>query len=377
MLKLIEQINQIGQSLWYDNIERKLLQDGTLAGLVARGEIRGITSNPSIFNKAITQSADYDQAIHELTLRGSSREDIYENLAVRDIQSASDLFAPLYKETGGADGYVSLEVDPTLARKTGETISEAIKIWGLVDRPNLMVKIPATLEGLPAITAAIAEGINVNVTLIFGLDRYQKVIDAYLAGLEERAARGKTLSSIASVASFFISRIDSKVDQQLEILSEDGPAEQREMVKGLLGKAALASGKLAFELYQENFSPSAPRYQALADQGANPQRALWASTSTKNPAYPDTYYVDGLVGPGTVNTIPPKTLKAFLDHGKADLTITQDLESARETVRKLAGLGIVLEQVAVELETEGVQAFSDAYLSLLDSIANRMDEFKR
>jgi transaldolase len=377
MLKLIEQINQIGQSLWYDNIERKLLQDGTLAGMVSRGEIRGITSNPSIFNKAITQSADYDLAIQELTLQGSSREEIYENLAVRDIQSASDLFAPLYKETGGADGYVSLEVDPTLARKTGETISEAIKIWGLVDRPNLMVKIPATLEGLPAITAAIAEGINVNVTLIFGLDRYQKVIDAYLAGLEERAARGKTLSSIASVASFFISRIDSKVDQQLGILSEDGPAEQREMVKGLLGKAALASGKLAFELYQENFSPSAPRYQALADQGANPQRALWASTSTKNPAYPDTYYVDGLVGPGTVNTIPPKTLKAFLDHGMADLTITQDLESARETVKKLADLGIDLEQVAVELETEGVQAFSDAYLSLLDSIANRMDEFKR
>jgi transaldolase len=376
MLKLIDQINQIGQSLWYDNIERKLLQDGTLAGMVERGEIRGITSNPSIFNKAISQSSEYDQDIRDLTIQGFSREETYERLAIADIQAAADLFAPLYQETNGGDGYVSLEVDPTLANQTDKTISEAIKLWGLVDRPNLMVKIPATIEGLPAIKAAIAEGINVNVTLIFGLDRYQKVIEAYLEGLEERATKGKSLSEIASVASFFISRIDSKVDKYLEKIIDKGATEEGDEIKTLFGKAAIASGKLAFQLYEQNFGKTADRYQDLAALGANPQRALWASTSTKNPAYPDTYYVDGLVGPGTVNTVPPKTLEAFLDHGKADLSITEELEEAREVVAKLDGVGIELEEVAIELENEGVQAFSDAYASLLDSIEARMDEFR-
>ena len=376
MNTIIEQINQVGQSLWYDNIERKLLQDGTLAGMVGRGEIRGITSNPSIFNKAISQSDEYDQDIKSLTIQGLSREKAFERLAVQDIQSAADLFGPLYQETEGADGYVSLEVDPFLANKTDETIHEAKNLWQLVNRPNLMVKIPATKEGLPAVTETIAEGINVNITLIFGLGRYQEVIDAYLAGLEKRLAAGKSISTIASVASFFISRIDSKVDQRLENLVAKSSQENQAKIKALFGQAALASGKLAYEIYQENFNQAAQRFQGLAAQGANPQRALWASTSTKNPDYPDTYYVDNLVGPGTVNTLPPHTLQAFLDHGKAELSIDQGLDASRETFRMLAELGIDMEQMADELEVEGVKAFADSYSSLLDALEKRMEEYR-
>lgn len=376
MENIIKQINQVGQSLWYDNIERKLLRDGSLAGLVERGEIRGITSNPSIFNKAISLSSEYDRDIQELTAQGFSREEIYERLAIQDIQAAADLFEPLYRQTKGADGYVSLEVDPYLATQTAETINEARKLWNRVDRPNLMVKIPATLEGLPAITEVIAEGINVNVTLIFGLDRYQDVIDAYLAGLEKRMVGGHSIAEIASVASFFISRIDTKVDKYLETILESSSVEKRAEITELFGKAALASGKLAFTIFQQNFGEDAARYQKLAVEGAKPQRALWASTSTKNPAYPDTYYADGLVGPGTVNTLPPNTLQAFLDHGKAELSITRDLGPSRETFGKLAQVGISIEQVTDELEKEGVKAFADAYSSLLDSIEKRMEDFQ-
>lgn len=376
MEEIINQVNKIGQSLWYDNIERKLVRDGSLAGMIERGEIRGITSNPSIFNKAISQSSEYDRDIQELTEQGLSREDIYERLAIQDIQDAADLFRPLYDQTNGADGYVSLEVDPYLANQSTETISEAQKLWKRVDRPNLMVKIPATLEGLPAITETIAAGINVNVTLIFSLARYQEVIDAYLTGLENRTAEGLSITKIASVASFFISRIDTKVDQRLENLLESGLAEQGVEIKKLFGKAALASGKLAFEIYMQNFVESADRFQQLAAVGGRPQRALWASTSTKNPAYPDTLYADGLVGPGTVNTLPPSTLQAFLDHGKTELSITQDLEVSREQFEKLAGLGIDMKQVTDELEMEGVKAFADAYSSLLGSIEKRMNDFK-
>jgi len=376
MTDLITKLNQIGQSIWYDNIERKLLEDGTLSAMIQRGEIRGITSNPSIFNKAISQSSDYDQEIRELTGKDLARQEIYEQLAVRDIQRAADLFRPLYDETGGADGYVSLEVSPYLAHQIPETISEAKKLWKLVDRPNLMVKIPATKEGLPAITETISDGINVNVTLIFGLGRYQQVMDAYLAGLEKRAAAGKSISEIASVASFFISRIDSKVDQQLEdILQESAPGDQ-ENIKSLMGKTALASGKLAFDLYEDNFGNGGSRYQTLISLGARRQRALWASTSTKNPAFPDTMYVDELIGPNTVNTIPPKTLVAFLDHGKGEQTIDQNLEAAQKVFEDLPHYGVDMIQVTQALENEGVKAFAEAFTSLLDSLESRMADFK-
>ncbi len=375
MNTVVEKINQIGQSIWYDNIERKLLDDGTLAEMVQKGEIRGITSNPSIFNKAISQSNDYDQEIKLHLQSDLSREEIYEKLAIQDIQRATDLFRDLYQETGGADGYVSLEVSPYLAHDTDKTISEAIRLWKAVDRPNLMVKIPATLEGLPAITEVISEGINVNVTLIFGLSRYQKVMEAYLAGLEKRLEAEGDISKIASVASFFISRIDSKVDKNLESMQLSNPAELQGKIQKLLGKAAIASGKLAFAEYEKTFAEDA-RFQSLKANGANKQRALWASTSTKNPEYHDTIYVEELIGPGTVNTVPPKTLMAFYDHGKVERTIDKDHGLSSKVFEDLAALGIDIEQVAQELENEGVKSFADAYTSLLDSLENKMREFR-
>jgi len=373
MTNIIGELKKNGHSIWYDNIERKLLEDGTLAGMVERGEIRGITSNPSIFNNAISKSNEYDQDIESLTKQGLIREEVYEQLAIRDIQNAADLFLPLYQETNGGDGYVSLEVSPFLAHETEKTIIDAKKLWKMVNRPNLMVKIPATLEGLPAITEVISAGINVNVTLIFSITRYQAVMEAYLAGLEKRVLEGKEIGGIASVASFFISRIDAKVDSQLEEILSKTPGGE---VQDLLGKAALASGKLAFEAYGEVFGEGASRFAALVEVGANKQRALWASTSTKNPQYPDTMYVDGLIGPDTVNTVPPKTLVAFFDHGTVERSIDSHVDEAKQVFENLAKAGIDMDQVTEELESEGVQSFADAFTSLLDSLQARMLDFE-
>jgi len=373
MTNIIGELKKNGQTIWYDNIERKLLEDGTLAGMVERGEIRGITSNPSIFNNAISNSNEYDQEIESLTKQGLSREDVYEQLAIRDIQRAADMFLPLYQETNGGDGYVSLEVSPFLAHETEKTIIDAKKLWKMVNRPNLLVKIPATLEGLPAITEVISAGINVNVTLIFSITRYQAVMEAYLAGLDKRIQEGKEIGGIASVASFFISRIDAKVDSQLEEILSKTPGGE---VKNLLGEAALASGKLAFEAYEEVFGEGVSRFAALMEVGANKQRALWASTSTKNPEYPDTMYVDGLIGPDTVNTVPPKTLVAFFDHGTVERTIDRKVDEAKEVFENLAKAGIDMEQVTEDLESEGVQAFAVAFTSLLDSLQARMLDFQ-
>lgn len=377
MTSTIQKLNQIGQSIWYDNIERKLLKDGTLEGMVSRGEIRGITSNPSIFNKAISQSDEYDEEIKSLTREGLSRENVYERLAISDIQAAADLFRPLYDQTDGGDGYVSLEVSPYLAHDTEQTISEANRLWNDVNRPNLMVKIPATKAGIPAITETIAAGINVNVTLIFGLDRYREVREAYLAGLEKRASAGKPVENIASVASFFISRIDTKVDKQLESLLDTAIPNQKGQIEQLVGKTAVASGKLAFLDYEDTFGEKGTRYGKLKTLGAKRQRVLWASTSTKNPAFSDTKYVEEMIGPLTINTVPPKTLVAFLDHGVVEQTIDQDFEAARNVMAGLSGLGIDLDQATQELETEGVKSFADAYTSLLDSLQKRMHDFQK
>ncbi|HDD60931.1 MAG: transaldolase [Chloroflexota bacterium] len=376
MTNIIGELKKNGQSIWYDNIERKLLEDGTLAGMVERGEIRGITSNPSIFNNAISNSSDYDQEIESLTKEGLSREDVYEQLAVRDIQRAADMFLPLYQETNGGDGYVSLEVSPFMAHETEKTIQDAKKLWKMVNRPNLMIKIPATIEGLPAITEVIAAGINVNVTLIFSITRYQAVMDAYLTGLEKRIREGKEIGGIASVASFFISRIDAKVDNQLTDLLPKASDIEQKIINNLFGKAALASGKLAFDAYEEIFGEEASRFTALVKSGANKQRALWASTSTKNPQYPDTMYVDELIGPDTVNTVPPKTLVAFFDHGTVERSIDRQVDEARLAFENLAKVGIDMEQVAEDLEFEGVKSFADAFTSLLDSLQARMQDFQ-
>ena len=323
----IEKLHSLGQSIWYDNIERQLLIGGEMAAMIDRGEIRGVTSNPSIFNNAIAKSNDYDDALEPLAKEGASKDKIYEALAVKDICDACDLFRPLYDESEGGDGFVSLEVSPYLAHDTQATVKDAARLWKLVDRPNLMIKIPGTREGLPAITQSIAAGINVNVTLIFSVERYEKVMEAYLYGLDQRLDAGQPINHVASVASFFISRIDSNIDSRLESLGGH-------RAKELQGKIAVANAKLAYARHKEIFAGE--RWNQLQSAGGNIQRALWASTSTKNPSYPDTKYVDELIGPNTVNTVPPKTLIAFQDHGTAELTLEADLEAAQAAMDELA-----------------------------------------
>ena len=326
--------------------------------MIERGDIRGVTSNPTIFQNAIAKTNDYDAALIPLAWAGWDAEKIFWQLAVEDIQDACDLFASLYAESKGGDGFVSIEVSPNLARDTEGTIKQAQELWNRVNRPNLMVKIPATKEGVPAIRASIAAGINVNVTLIFSLSRYAEVMDAYLTGLEDRVAKNLPLQSIASVASFFVSRVDSKIDPKLP---KDSP---------LLGKAAVANAKLAYEQFESIFT--SPRFATLkARFRARAQRPLWASTGTKNPAYPDTLYIDELIGPDTVNTVPPATLDAFRDHGKANLTVTRDLDGIQKIFVDLKALGISMSTVTQELEEEGVKAFADAFTALLASIDER------
>jgi len=352
----IQQLTALGQSLWYDNIQRRLLESGALKSMIERGEIRGVTSNPTIFHNAIAKTHDYDPAILPLAWSGWRAEDIFWQLAIEDIRQACQLFQPLYEETQGEDGYVSLEVNPHLAHDTEGTISQAHLLWERVARPNLMIKVPATPEGIPAIRRLIAAGLNINVTLIFSLERYRQVMEAYLAGLEDRLNAGADHLP-ASVASFFVSRLDTKVDARL-------PAESP-----LRGKAAIANARLAYDLFRQTFQGE--RWQRLQAAGARPQRPLWASTSTKNPAYPDTLYVDNLIGPYTVNTVPPQTLDAFRHHGHAALTLTAGLEEARQTLAELESLGISLAQVTRELEDEGVQAFADAFDALLQTLEER------
>ncbi|MBP8863770.1 MAG: transaldolase [Anaerolineae bacterium] len=364
------QLLEVGQSVWYDNIQRGLLRNGELAGMIARGEIRGVTSNPTIFMNAITKSHDYDADLLPLLEAGLSAEEIFFRLAIEDIQQAADLFMPLYQQSDGGDGYVSLEVSPTLAHDAAGTLAQAQELWQRVARPNLMIKIPATKAGLPAITEALAAGINVNVTLIFALERYREVLDAYLTGLERRAAAGLPLHSLASVASFFVSRVDTNVDARLQrLIQAGGPAAAQ--ARTLPGKAAIANAKLAYATFKEVCG--AERFRALAAHGARLQRPLWASTSTKNPAYRDVMYVEELIGPHTVNTIPPQTLAAFLDHGRVRLSLEEDLEGARQTLADLEALGISMAEVTRQLEEEGVAAFADAFTALLGAIEGRRE----
>ena len=343
----IERLTSLGQSLWLDNIQRSQLENGELKAMIERGDIRGMTSNPSIFNSAIAKTKDYDAALTSLAWAGWDAEKIFWQLAIEDIRAACDLFQPLYEETNGGDGYVSIEVSPDIAHDTEATIAQVEQLWARVHRPNLMVKIPATKAGIPAIRKAISVGINVNITLIFSLARYLEVMEAYLSGLEDHLAAGHSVHHIASVASFFVSRVDSKIDPRLP---EDS---------SLRGKAAIANAKLAYDEFQKVFASR--RWENLKVKGARVQRPLWASTSTKNPAYPDTIYVDNLIGPETVNTVPPATLEAFRDHGVAEVTITRDIEQAQKALNELEAAGISMDAVTEELEVEGVKAFADAF----------------
>ncbi|MCF7973108.1 MAG: transaldolase [Phycisphaerae bacterium] len=359
MTKLHE-LADLGQAVWFDFIRRTFTQEGKLQALIEQG-IRGVTSNPSIFEKAIAGSEDYDSDLKQLVLQGKSVEQIYESLVIHDIGQAADLLRPLYDETRGRDGYVSLEVSPTLAHETAETLAQAKRLFAVLDRPNIMIKIPATPQGMPAIEAVIAAGINVNVTLIFSLAQYEASAEAYIAGLEKRMASGGRLASIASVASFFVSRVDTAVDASLEKLGRHE----------LQGHAAVDNAWLAYACFQEIFSGE--RWARLASAGAQVQRPLWASTGTKNPAYADTLYVDSLIAPDTVNTVPPATLEAFMDHGHVMPMTDKDLPEARARVVALAAAGVDLETITQTLLDEGLVAFAKAFEGLMGSIAGKRD----
>ena len=364
----LKQLLNYGQSMWLDYIRRDLFTTGKLKQLITEDGLRGMTSNPSIFEKAIADSSLYDDVLSLL----ASRKDldttgIYEQIAIRDIQDAADALRPVYEESKFRDGYVSLEVSPYLALKTQETIDEARRLWKAVKRENVMIKVPGTAQGLPAIRQLIGEGININVTLLFAQDVYEKVAEAYIAGLEDLAARGGNLKKMASVASFFISRIDTLVDSLLnEKLKTTSDAKQQALLKSLLGKVAIANGKLTYQRYQRIFS--GPRWQALAAQGAQTQRVLWASTSTKNPNYRDVIYVEELIGPDTVNTMPPATIDAFRDHGRLRNSLTEDVPTAAKVMDDLSRAGISIKEVTDKLTEDGVKLFADAFDKLLAAV---------
>ena len=364
----IQQLHTLGQSVWLDYIRKDLLESGELARLISDGEVRGVTSNPTIFQQAIADSNLYDEAARPLAQAGWNDEHIFEVLAVDDIRAATELFLPLYERTEGADGFVSIEVSPRLAYDIQGTVAEARRLWSEVNRPNVMIKIPATEPGLPAIEQAIAEGINVNVTLVFSLKRYTQVMQAYLLGLERRLQAGNSLDHVASVASFFVSRVDTLVDGRLEqILRDEGPKAPR--AAALLGKAAIANAKLAYAQFEAFFDDD--RFTPLHEHGARLQRPLWASTSTKNPAYRDVVYVENLIGRHTVNTLPPATLVAFREHGVAEPTIEQGLSAARAQLEALEELGISMDRVTSQLETEGVGKFAESFEGLLETLGTR------
>src|SRR5437868_6726949 len=364
----LKDLQKYGQSVWLDYIRRNLITSGELKRLIDEDGLRGITSNPSIFEKAITGSTDYTDILGALqSQRDLDAKARYEQLAIRDIQDAADILRSVYQSTKRRDGYVSLEVSPYLARDTKVTIEEARRLWKAVDRENVMIKVPGTPEGIPAFQQLISEGININVTLLFAQEVYERVAQAYIAGLEQLATRGGDVSKMASVASFFISRIDTLVDSIIaEKLKQTNDPQQQALLKSLLGKVAIANGKLTYKRYQQIFS--GPRWQGLASKGAQTQRVLWASTSTKNPNYRDVLYIEELIGPDTVNTVPPATLEAFRDHGKPRRSLTEDLDGARKTMADLAGVGIVMKDVTDKLTEDGVKLFADAFDKLLEAV---------
>jgi transaldolase len=364
MSDVLGELTRAGVSVWLDDISRERLRTGNLEDLVRNYHVRGVTSNPTIFASALSKGSAYDDQIEDLKVRGVSVEESSRMITTYDIRWACDVLRPVYDESDGVDGRMSLEVDPRLAKETKKTIAEAKQLWWLVDRPNLYIKIPATREGLPAITATLAEGISVNVTLIFSLERYGAVVDAFFTGLEQAAANGHDISRIGSVASFFVSRVDTEVDKRLDKIGTDE-------AKALKGKAAVANARLAYELYEQKLAT--PRWAALKAKGAKVQRPLWASTSTKDPAFPDTMYVVDLVVEDTVNTMPEATLRATADHGvlKGD-TVHGTYDQSRKVFDDLARLGISYDDVVAVLEDEGVAKFAVSWNELLDTIRTEL-----
>ena len=352
----VKSIQDFGQSIWLDFFDRKIMDTGKLKKLIEDDGVSGVTSNPSIFEKAINSSSDYDEDITKLSQQKDSNEEVFFSLAVKDIKRAADFFKPVYEKTNGDDGFVSLEVSPRLAHDTEGTIKQARELWKAVDRKNVMIKIPGTAEGLPAIRKCISEGININITLLFGLPRYKQVTDAYISGLEDRIKANQPIDQIASVASFFLSRIDVLIDPLLE---EKGLGKMK-------GEVAIASAKKAYEIYKEVFNSE--RFKKLEAKGAKRQRVLWASTSSKDPSFSDVKYVEALIGAETINTIPIETLEAFNDHGKAESHLEDDLDKATHLLAKLKEKGIDIDTITQKLEDEGIEKFNKAYDKLLEAI---------
>ncbi|MXP22213.1 transaldolase [Gordonia sp. HNM0687] len=365
----LAELSEAGVSVWLDDLSRELIKSGDLKELVETKSVVGVTTNPSIFQAALSKGTAYDDQVNELAARGADVDATIRTVTTDDVRNACDVLAPVFEESDGVDGRVSIEVDPRLAHETDATVAQAVELWKIVDRPNLLIKIPATKAGLPAITRTLAEGISVNVTLIFSVDRYKEVMDAYLDGLDAAAAAGHDLSTIHSVASFFVSRVDTEIDKRLDAI---GTPEATE----LKGKAALANARLAYQAYQEIFEVES-RFPDLLAQGARPQRALWASTGVKNPDYPDTLYVSELVAPNTVNTMPGKTMDAFADHGWVNTgSIVGLANESQEVFDKLAAVGIDLADVFTVLEDEGVQKFEVSWNELLDATAEQLTAAK-
>jgi transaldolase/glucose-6-phosphate isomerase len=370
------ELEKVGQSIWYDQMERRLVSSGKLQQMIDEDDLRGLTSNPTIFEKAIASSDDYDEQLEILARNGKDATTIYDEITIEDIGNAADVFRPVYDKTQGGDGFCSLEVAPNFATDTAGTQAEARRLFDRLGRPNVMIKIPATPEGIPAIEESIAAGININITLIFSNDVYAKVIEAYLRGLERRAEKGEPIGDIGSVASFFVSRIDTLADKQIQEKIDATPDQGKKLeLAFLLGKIAIANARMAYQLFKKEFF--SPRFQKLRDQGARVQRPLWASTGTKNPKYSDVLYLESLIGADTVNTVPPATYEAFKDHGRVTLTLEQGVEEAAETLRKFHELGFSLEAITTKLTADGVKSFDDSFVSLMGTIESRRDAVVR
>jgi transaldolase len=369
------QLQSEGQSVWYDNIDRSQLASGEFKRMLDEDGVLGVTANPTIFEKSISSGHAYDQQISQLISEGKSTNEIYDAVVIQDIRTVADMLRPIYDRTEGRDGYVSLEVSPELANDTQGTIAEAARFWNLVERPNLMIKIPATPAGIPAIYETLRNGMNVNVTLIFSIEAYRQVADAYIRALEDRNGRGLDIHLIASVASFFISRVDTLVDKLLEdkIKASSDKAEQQQL-KALEGKAAIANARIVYQDFKKIFN--SPRFESLKQAGAHVQRPLWASTSTKNPAYRDVLYAEDLIGPDTVDTMPQDTIKNFADHGQARQTIENDIAGAQAALDELEQVGIHYDQVTQQLLDEGVKKFADSFHQLFTGIDSKKNTIK-
>jgi transaldolase len=368
-------LKELGQSVWLDNLSRKLIKSGELKRLIDEEGLTGITSNPTIFQKAITGSADYDVSLRTMLDQGIRDEkELFLGLTMEDVSNAADLLWPVYQSTKGLDGFVSIEVSPDLAYDTGATLGEARRLFSTIAKKNILVKVPATKQGLPAIEQLTSEGLNVNITLLFSVKRYEEVVEAYLRGLERRMSQRQSIHEITSVASFFVSRVDTLTDKLLEArISSAGTKAEKDNVSFLLGKAAVANAKIAYKKYEEIFAGK--RFSTLKEKGGHIQRLLWGSTGTKNPKYSDIKYVQELIGPGSINTMPETTMMAFKDHGQVKITINNGLEEAERLFSELKSIGIDIGEVTEQLEREGVQLFSDSFFSLLKEIAKKRDLF--